>query len=100
MASRQGNVTLATIKIRETVQFPKDYDLEALMKTFQQEHVDDHKTMSTTPRSYKVQGSFDKQGPSTLFFIPCRTCGFDREWYIKEALYPMERAIAGSWCDR
>lgn len=116
LQSKKGNVELAIIKIRQTLQFRMDYDLEGLMKAFPLEDNanDDHddnnsNTSKTDPdyatqlhkhlaeKKFHVQG-FDKQGRSTLFFIPRRTRGFDKEWHIKEALYSMERAIACSRC--
>jgi len=101
--SKKGNVELATLKIRQTVQFRKEYDLEGLMKAFAQDDIDDdcNRNYATqlqkhlSEKKFYVQG-FDKQGRSTLFFIPRHTRGFDKEWHIKEALYSMERAIACS----
>lgn len=106
LQSKKGNIELATIKIRQTLQFRKEYDIEGLMKAFQQDDHDDNKPHHDYARhlhehlsekKFYVQG-FDKQGRSTLFFVPRHTQGFDKEWHIKEALYSIERAIACSRC--
>jgi hypothetical protein len=46
-------------------------------------------------KKYFVQG-FDKEGRSTLFFIPRLVDSHDAEWTLKEAIYSIERAIACS----
>lgn len=106
LESKKGDVALATEKVKNTLQFRKDYDIEGLMKAFDK-HGDYHNNnkydnaphlqKQLSDNKFYVQG-YDKYGRSTLFFIPRNTRGFDKEWHLKEALYSMERAIACSQC--
>lgn len=100
LESKNGDVELATEKVRKTLQFRKDLDIEGLMKAF-----DDPQSEYAAPlqqqlseQKFFVEG-YDKDGRSTLFFIPRNTREFDKEWHLKEALYSMERAIACSKAD-
>ena len=46
-------------------------------------------------QKYFVQG-YDRDGRSTLYFIPRNVQGHDMEWTMKEAIYSIERAVACS----
>ena len=46
-------------------------------------------------QKYFVQG-YDKDGRSTLYFVPRNVQGHDMEWTMKEAIYSIERAVACS----
>lgn len=95
--SKQGDVELATQKVKKTLHFREDYDVEGLMKAFDDSHSDYATNLqkNLSEQKFFVQG-YDKEGRSTLFFIPRNTRGFDKEWHLKEALYSIERAIACS----
>jgi len=101
LESKKGNVDLATQKVQATLQFRKEYDLEGLMTAFDNDdsnnYAKTHLKKELSHKKFFVQG-YDKQGRSTLFFIPRRTRGFDKEWHLKESLYSIERAIACSKC--
>ncbi len=104
LESKKGNVELATEKVKKTLQFRKNYDLEGLMRAFEDDDGDDEKNYyasnlqkQLSDKKFYVQG-YDNEGRSTLFFIPRRTREFDKEWHLKEALYSIERAIACSQC--
>jgi hypothetical protein len=95
--SKRGDVALATRKVKKTLQFRNDYDLEGLMTAFDDKNNNSYCRLqkNLSERKFFVQG-YDKEGRSTLFFIPRNTRGFDKEWHLKEALYSIERAIACS----
>mmetsp|Transcript_53398 Transcript_53398/g.129927 ORF Transcript_53398/g.129927 Transcript_53398/m.129927 type:complete len:397 (+) Transcript_53398:160-1350(+) len=46
-------------------------------------------------QKYVVQG-YDKDGRSTLYFVPRNVQSHDMEWTMKEAIYSIERAVACS----
>jgi len=97
LESKHGDVDLATEKVKSTLQFRRDYDLEGIMKAFEDPNSDYAAPLqkNLSDRKFYVQG-FDREGRSTLFFIPRCTRSFDKEWHLKEALYSIERAIACS----
>eukprot|EP00934_Nitzschia_sp_Nitz4_P002480 Nitzschia sp. Nitz4//scaffold172_size47551//21306//22211//NITZ4_007143-RA/size47551-processed-gene-0.16-mRNA-1//1//CDS//3329538756//2470//frame0 len=96
------DVSLALDKMRKTLKFRREMDLDGIMTLFDHDMHDskDHPVASHLERRLAhqkchVQG-YDKQGRSTLLFVPRNTKDFDQEWDLKEALYTMERAIACS----
>jgi len=97
LKSKKGDLELATEKVKATLQFRKDYDVEGLMTAFD----DADSGLATnlqkqlSEKKFYVMG-YDKEGRSTLYFIPRRTKSFDKVWHLKEAIYSMERAVACS----
>jgi hypothetical protein len=102
--SKKGNVEVATQKLKATLTFRREIDVDGLMRAFDNDDDDpnnDYMELLQKHLSCKklfVQG-YDKQGRSTLFFIPRLVQGHDLEWTLKEAVYSIERAIACSRAD-
>ena len=94
--SKRGNVVLALEKIRKTLAFREEIDIEGLITAFDSdsETTDERKSSLEKHLSSKklvVQG-YDKEGRSTLYFVPRNAKGHD----IESAIYSIERAIACS----
>jgi CRAL/TRIO domain len=98
LLSKKGNVSLATQKVKKTLQFRKEQDIEALMRAFDHPTSDEtaqHLHTQLREKKFHVQG-YDNDGRATLYFVPRHTTHFDKEWHLKEALYSIERAVACS----
>lgn len=95
--SKNGNVALATKKLKKTLQFRQDYDIEGLMTAFEDRNSKTAQNLynEVKDKKFYVQ-SYDKDGRATLYFVPRNTTRFDKEWHLKEAIYSIERAIACS----
>jgi hypothetical protein len=99
LEAKKGKVDVATQEVKATLKFRRDINVKGLMNAFDR----DKSTNDCTEPLQKhlsckklyVQG-YDKQGRSTLFFIPRLVEGHDAEWTLKEAVYSIERAIACS----
>ncbi|KAL3923192.1 MAG: hypothetical protein SGILL_001794 [Bacillariaceae sp.] len=102
LESKKGNVELALEKVKKTLAFRKEIDIDSLITAFDDDENDcgDCKVGTNleqhlSSKKYFVQG-YDKEGRSTLYFIPRLVQGHDLEWTVKEAIYSIERAIACS----
>ena len=105
--SKKGNVDVALVKIKNTLQFRQKIHIDDLITAFDDHQKNDdekstyNKTTATmlkhhlSSKKYYVQG-YDKYGRSTLYFVPRNVTEHDTEWTIKEAIYSMERALACS----
>ena len=98
LISKRGKVDSATNKLKSTLKFRKDMQVDKIMKAFDDIEDDDYakplqKQLSS--KKFFVQG-FDRGGSSILFFVPRLVNGHDHEWTLKEAIYSIERAIACS----
>jgi hypothetical protein len=102
--SKKGDVEVATHKLKATLTFRREIDVDGLMKAFDINDDDPNNDYAEplakhlSCNKFFVQG-YDKQGRSTLFFIPRLVQGHDLEWTVKEAVYSIERAIACSKAD-
>lgn len=126
LESKMGHVDVATKKMKDTIRFRKQIDMDSLCRTFDDNNKDDiisdHEnnhnnnnnpvvdnneqnnqsprrkleSMLSSKRNY-VQG-YDIDGRSTHIFVPRRASKntHDREWTLRESLYTIERAIACS----
>ena len=97
LMSKKGNVKVATQKVKKTLQFRREQDIEALMTAFEHPQSETAHQLYTQLKAKKfyVQG-YDNEGRATLYFVPRHTTHFDKEWHLKEALYSIERAVACS----
>jgi hypothetical protein len=103
LVSKRGKVELALEKVKQTLKFRQDIGIEELITAFDGNNDDCNKTNDTanllkkhlSTKKYLVRG-FDKEGRSTLYFIPRLVDGHDSEWTLKESIYSIERAIACS----
>jgi hypothetical protein len=109
LKSKKGDTELAMEKLRNAIQFRKDFDLDGLRLCFHANEIQelDEETKEryaiyrakledrmTTGRVY-VSGH-DKHGRAIYTIHAARTKDFDREWFLKESLYNFERAIAAT----
>lgn len=98
--SKKGDSELALEKMRATLAFRKEIDIDSLRLAFTQQTSDDDLDSSTLEKFLSSGKNFvmchDKEGRSTHFFVPRNTVEHDAEWTLKESLYTMERAIASS----
>lgn len=100
LESKNGNVELALEKVKRTLKFREDIQVEGLMTAFDGKDKDDSSIAlqlqkQLYSKKFYVQG-YDRDGRSTLFFIPRLVDGHDKEWTLKEAIYSIERALACS----
>ena len=104
--SKKRDSELALEKMKATIAFRKEIDIDSLRLAFSHQHTnEDHlsndDTRTATLEKFLSSGKnfvmcHDKQGRSTHFFVPRKTVEHDAEWTLKESLYTMERAIASS----
>lgn len=88
---------LALAKMRSTLAFRKDIDMDGLRLAFEDPfspYSEPLEKMLSSGKNF-VQ-SYDKEGRATHVFVPRMTKKHDSEWTLKESLYTMERAIACS----
>lgn len=110
LESKNGDVDVALEKIKKTLQFRQEIQIDDLITAFDdskdenendEEDGDENNTTAEilkkylSSKKYFVQG-YDKYGRSTLYFIPRLVSEHDLEWTLKEAIYSIERAIACS----
>lgn len=100
LESKKGNVALALEKVKKTLQFRKETRIDDLIIAFDDEEngspeVAAQLQKQLSSKKFYVQGH-DKEGRSTLYFVPRLVNGHGREWTLKEAIYSIERAIACS----
>jgi len=98
LKSKKGDIPIATRKVKETIAFRKKERIEELMTVMERQP--DSETAQSLQyelkdRTFYVQG-YDKDGRSTLYFIPRRMTHFDKVWHLKSAIYSIERAMACS----
>lgn len=97
LESKKGNVELALAKINKLIEFRRLAKIDDLNTAFDDDENNDSddtaKTLQKTLASKKfyVHG-FDKEGRSTLYFIPRNVVNHD----LDSAIYSIERAIACS----
>ncbi|KAL3918114.1 MAG: hypothetical protein SGILL_004393, partial [Bacillariaceae sp.] len=96
LTSKKGNVVLALEKIRKTLAFRREIDIEGLITCFDEKSDTSSERKSSlekhlSSKKFVVQG-YDKDGRSTLYFIPRNATGHD----VESAIYSIERAIACS----
>jgi hypothetical protein len=94
----KSNVETALPKLKETLKFRRKMDIVGLIQAFDKDPSSDyalHLQEQLSSKKMYVQG-YDKQGRSTLLFIPRLVLNHDVEWTVKEAVYSIERAIACS----
>jgi len=97
LRSKKGDQEKALEKLKATIQFRREKDIDGLRLTF-----DDPDSKYREPlrkqlesKMLKVEG-YDKEGRATYIFTPRNVQGHDAEWTIKEHIYTLERAIACS----
>ena len=104
LESKKGNVEVALEKVKATLKFRKTIGMDSLITAFDDDDsdTDGESNPNTVPlekqlasKKMFVQG-YDKDGRSTLMFIPRKVQGHHEEWTLKEAVYSIERAIACS----
>ena len=96
LRAKQGKVDIATRRLKDTLEFREKIGVDGLRTAFDAGGSDSlSKPLLMQLRNKKlfVQG-YDKEGRSTLIFIPRLVCGHHVEWTLKEAIYSVERAIA------
>ncbi|KAL7571863.1 hypothetical protein ACA910_002937 [Epithemia clementina (nom. ined.)] len=98
LRAKDGDATKALKRLKETLQFRVDLDVDGLCTAFTHEgNLDYAKKLEQEMQSKNVyvQG-YDKEGRSTYIFIPRNVQNHDEEWTIKQHVYTLERAIAAS----
>jgi CRAL/TRIO domain len=100
LESKKGNAELALEKMKNTLKFRKDFQIDDLITAFDGKengrvHTATQLQKQLSSKKFYVQG-YDTNGRSTLFFIPRLVNTHDNEWTLKEAIYSVERAIACS----
>jgi hypothetical protein len=105
LQSKKLNENVALVKVKATLKFRQEMDVDGLVTAFDNNDTDDTNNNDNdyatqlekhlSSQHMFVQG-YDKEQRSTFFFIPRRVQHHHPEWSIKEALYTMERAIACS----
>ncbi|KAL7571860.1 hypothetical protein ACA910_002935 [Epithemia clementina (nom. ined.)] len=101
LRAKDGNLTKALQRLKETLQFRVDRDVDGLCTAFSEGgNLEYAKRLEEEMqcKNLYVQG-YDKQGRSTYVFIPRNVKEHDDEWTIKQHIYTMERAIAASRSD-
>ena len=91
------DATKALEKLKVTLQFRKEKDIDGLRMAFDGPESPYREPLKKQLESkmLKVQG-FDKDGRATYIFTPRLCQSHDEEWTIKEHIYTLERAIACS----
>jgi len=94
--AKNGAVDVATVRLKATLKFRQDIDIDGLVQAFDEsnDYTVPLKKQLTSKKMF-VQG-YDREGRSTLIFIPRLVVGHDPEWTLKEAVYSIERAVAAS----
>jgi hypothetical protein len=110
LESKKGNVDGALEKLKATLKFRQEMEIENLICCFDNAQPSPKQNQQKPPcdeplssrlqarlesKHLYVQG-YDKDGRSTFVFCTRRVPPHDVEWTLKEALYTMERAIACS----
>jgi hypothetical protein len=99
LESKKGNVDTAMEKVKATLLFRREIDIDSLISAFDRDGGGNNNAepleKQLSSKKIFVQG-YDKGSRSTLIFIPRLVQGHDAEWTLKEAVYSMERAIACS----
>jgi hypothetical protein len=107
LKSKKGNYDVALQKLRNTIQFRKNVDVDGLRLCFQASELQnlDETTKEkyatyreklsermTTGRVYVC--GYDKKGHAIYTIYAARTKDFDPEWFLKESLFNFEKALA------
>lgn len=106
LSSKKGNFDVAIQKLRNSIQFRKDTDLDGLRLCFHADELDlDDETRQRyaeyrekledrmeTGRVYVC--GYDKHGRAIYTIYAARTKNFDADWFLRESLYNFERALA------
>ena len=111
LRSKDGNVDKALIRVKETLKFRQDMDVDGLRTCFDPPSNSTNDTDDATAansieyakrlekemqcQNLYVQG-YDKEGRSTYIFIPRNVQGHHAEWTIKQHVYTLERALAAT----
>lgn len=97
LESKKGNVELALAKIKKMIEFRRLAKIDDLNTAFDDDENNDSDDTAKTlqkhlaSKKFYVNG-FDKEGRSTLYFIPRNVVDHD----LDSAIYSIERAIACS----
>jgi CRAL/TRIO domain len=97
LEAKHGNEAVALSKLKATLAFRKEMDMDGLRTAFQNTSsiYRERLEQQLLAKHLYVQ-SFDKEGRATYCFIPRLNHGHDAEWTLKESLFTMEKAIAAS----
>ena len=94
---------MALKKLRSTLKFRRSIGIEEIITAFDNgvdgdgdcSDMADKLEKGLSSKKFYVQG-YDKEGRSTLYFIPRNVHGHDAEMTLKDAIYSIERAVACS----
>ena len=97
LKSKKGNTELGLAKVKKLIDFRRKANIDELITAFDEDNNhgsnDTSKTLQKhlASKKFYVQG-FDKEGRSTLYFIPRNVVDHD----LDSAIYSIERALACS----
>jgi hypothetical protein len=106
LKSKKGNYDVAIQKFRSAIKFRKEWDVDGLRLCFQADKLDlDDATRKRyamyrerlsermpTGRAYVC--GYDKEGRAIYTIYAARTKDFDPEWFLKESIFNLEKALA------
>lgn len=98
LRAKDGDESKALSRMKDTLQFRKEVDVDALRKAFNRGGNKEYaeKLEQDLQSKFLYVAGHDKEGRSTYVFVPRNVEGHDEEWTIKEHVYTLERAIASS----
>ncbi len=105
LIAEKGNKNAALQKMKSTIKFREEMDIDAMRQCFYNLNYDDDSSSSVELRKglekelsdgkHIVRGN-DQQKHSFFLIFPRNYTSFDKDWYLKGKLYSLERAIAYS----